>query len=155
MVKFSPLDLSLCPPQGFLIILFMGGGCTCYIYIKCSYSMFTHACQINAVPILSASLLSQDLCNSWISWGRLKMGYSFCLDLLTSELPFAIISKSKETASSSLSSSSSFPWLGCFPFPYFGTAISLSQSKVCQIWRKTTQLPGSAVDHCWLNWVRE
>lgn len=86
---------------------------------------------------------------------RLKMGYSFCLDVPTSELPFAILSKSKETASSSLSSSSSFPWLGCLPFPYFGTMISLSQSKVCQIWRKTTQLPGSAVDHCWLNWVRE
>lgn len=59
-------------------------------------------------------------------------------DTVTSELPFALLSKSRATACSSLSSSSS-PRLGCFPLPYFGMKISVSQSKVCQIWRKITR----------------
>lgn len=137
-VKFSPLDLFLCHLPGFLIILFMGGGCVCQKHLQCNYPLLLHPCQWNAVPILSAPLWSPGPCESWIQWGRKDQNWNTtALDSGTSELPLALLSKNRSAACSSLSYSSSLQ-LGCFPLPYFGMEIRLSQSEVCQILRKIT-----------------
>lgn len=101
-------------------------------------SGITH-CQWKAVPIPSAPLWSQGSCEPWIQWGGTDQQWNTTCawDSGTSKLPFALLSKNRSAACSSLSYSSS-PQPGCFPLAYFGMEIRLSQSEVCQIPRKIT-----------------
>lgn len=135
-VGISPWSPLLCSSQGLSSTWVVAVHAE-KLKVLCNYSLFTYSCLMNAMPILPFSLLSQGLCNAGFNDKEKIKNWIPVLSEFTdiwASLRFSF--QKQKTACSSLSSSS--PWLGCFPFPYFGMMMGLSQSKVCQIWRKTT-----------------